>query len=144
VMFFLRALQQQMKRLAKKVERERIVLAALPVLSVRIIEHANDLELIGKYRKEGPCHNVLANLRTLRNERLAHRQTAPSPATAPGASATDEEIEEFYQDNSKLVQILLSLVKAMAYDPQDTAGVYGFYAKSFWERFQPNPRKTSG
>ncbi len=42
VAFFLRALQQQMKRLAKKVEREKIVLAALPELSVRIIEHARE------------------------------------------------------------------------------------------------------
>jgi Fic family protein len=42
VLFFLRAVQQQMKRLAKKVERERIVLAALPKLSVRIIEHARE------------------------------------------------------------------------------------------------------
>ena len=40
VMFFLRALQQQMKHLAKKIEREKIVLAALPQLSVRIIEPA--------------------------------------------------------------------------------------------------------
>lgn len=39
-MFFLRALQQQMKRLAQKVDREKIVLAALPELSVDIIEHA--------------------------------------------------------------------------------------------------------
>lgn len=42
VMFFLRALQQQMKRLARKVEREKIVLAALPDLSVQIIEHARE------------------------------------------------------------------------------------------------------
>src|SRR5580698_3663290 len=42
VMFFLRALQQQVKRLAKKVEREKIVLAVLPQLSVRIIEHARE------------------------------------------------------------------------------------------------------
>jgi Fic family protein len=42
VLFFLRALQQQMKRLAKKVEREKIVLAALPKLSLRIIEHARE------------------------------------------------------------------------------------------------------
>jgi Fic family protein len=42
VLFFLRALQQQMKRLAKKVEREKIVLAALPELSMRIIEHARE------------------------------------------------------------------------------------------------------
>ena len=42
LVFFLRALQQQMKRLARKVERERIILAALPELSLRIIEHARE------------------------------------------------------------------------------------------------------
>src|ERR1700689_5096548 len=42
LLFFLRALQQQMKRLAKKVEREKIVLAMLPELSLRIIEHARE------------------------------------------------------------------------------------------------------
>jgi Fic family protein len=42
VLFFLRALQQQMKRLAKKIEREKIVLAALPELSVRIVEFARE------------------------------------------------------------------------------------------------------
>jgi DeoR/GlpR family transcriptional regulator of sugar metabolism len=31
-----------MKRLAKKIEREKIVLAALPELSVRIIEHVRE------------------------------------------------------------------------------------------------------
>jgi Fic family protein len=42
VLFFLRALQQQMKRLAKKVERERIVLSAMPELSVQIVEYARE------------------------------------------------------------------------------------------------------
>jgi Fic family protein len=42
VLFFLRALQQQMHRLAKKVERERIVLSVMPELSVRIVEHARE------------------------------------------------------------------------------------------------------
>ena len=40
ILFFLRALQQQMKRLAKKVERERLVLSAMPELSVQILEYA--------------------------------------------------------------------------------------------------------
>ncbi len=40
IIFFLRALQQQMKRLAKKIEREKIVLAALPEVSVQILEQA--------------------------------------------------------------------------------------------------------
>ncbi|WP_263351695.1 Fic family protein [Acidicapsa acidisoli] len=42
LLFFLRALQQQMNHLAKKVEREKIVLAALPELSMRIIEFARE------------------------------------------------------------------------------------------------------
>jgi Fic family protein len=42
VLFFLRALQQQMKRLAKKVERERIVLSAMPKLSLTILEYARE------------------------------------------------------------------------------------------------------
>lgn len=96
--------------------------------------------LIAKYMERGPCNNVLETLRTLRHERLAHRQI--SPATAPGATATDEEIEEFYQDNSKLIHILLSLVNAVAYNPEDAAGVFGFYAKSFWARFQPDETGT--
>jgi Fic family protein len=42
LLFFLRALQQQMQRLAKKIERERIVMARLPELSVRILDHARE------------------------------------------------------------------------------------------------------
>lgn len=42
VVFFLRALQKQMKHLAKKVEREKIVLSALPELSVQILDQARE------------------------------------------------------------------------------------------------------
>ena len=42
VMFFLEALQKQMHRLAKKVEREKIVLSTLPELSVQILEFARE------------------------------------------------------------------------------------------------------
>jgi predicted HTH transcriptional regulator len=42
LVYFLRALQQQMKRLARKVERERIVLATMPELSVQILEYARE------------------------------------------------------------------------------------------------------
>ena len=40
LLFFLRALQQQKRRLAAKVEREKIVIAALPELAVQIVDHA--------------------------------------------------------------------------------------------------------
>ena len=40
LLFFLRALQQQKRRLATKVELEKTIMAALPELSVQIIDHA--------------------------------------------------------------------------------------------------------
>lgn len=42
LMFFMRALHRQKQRLAIKVEREKIVLAALPELSVKILDYARD------------------------------------------------------------------------------------------------------
>ena len=40
--FFLRAMQQQMRRLASKVEREKLLLAAMPDLALRIVDQARD------------------------------------------------------------------------------------------------------
>lgn len=42
LVFFLRSLAEQVRRLEKKVERERIVLASLPELSLQIIEFARE------------------------------------------------------------------------------------------------------
>ena len=41
-MFFLRSQAEQVRRLEKKVEREKIVLAALPELSLKIVEFARE------------------------------------------------------------------------------------------------------
>lgn len=41
-MFFLRSLAEQVRRLEKKVERERGVLSALPELSLQIVEFARE------------------------------------------------------------------------------------------------------
>lgn len=40
LLFFMRVMSQQKDRLAKKVEREKLVLAALPDLAVQIVDHA--------------------------------------------------------------------------------------------------------
>ena len=40
LLFFLRALQQQKQRLAKKIEREKLLAATLPEHSMRILDHA--------------------------------------------------------------------------------------------------------
>ena len=42
MVFFLRSLAEQVRRLEKKVEREKIVLAALPELSLQIVEFARE------------------------------------------------------------------------------------------------------
>jgi len=42
LLFFLHALQQQMKALGQKVERERIFLSAMPELSLQIVEYARE------------------------------------------------------------------------------------------------------
>lgn len=42
LLFFLRAMAKQVRHLNKKVERERLVLASLPELSLRIVEFARD------------------------------------------------------------------------------------------------------
>ncbi len=42
ILFFLRALQQQMRRLAGKMEREKIVLSALPELAAQILDQARE------------------------------------------------------------------------------------------------------
>jgi hypothetical protein len=86
--------------------------------------------LVEKYSETGSHYATLPKLRRLRNQRLAHRPA--KVAAAAGLDPTDEEIESFYQDNSKLVGLLLSLVAGVAYDPNDTAEVARFYAKFFW------------
>ncbi|CAG4921051.1 Fic family protein [Paraburkholderia gardini] len=42
LMFYLRSLAEQVRRLEKKIEREKIVLAVLPVLSLQIVEFARE------------------------------------------------------------------------------------------------------
>lgn len=42
LLFFLRALQQQKARLAKKIEREKLVLSDLPELSVQVLDQARE------------------------------------------------------------------------------------------------------
>jgi hypothetical protein len=87
------------------------------------------IALASKYSEGGSSSDILKRLRRIRDKSLAHREAM---ATAPGATATEEEIESFYQDNLQLVRLLLSLVEALAYNPDDSAGVFRHYAMHFW------------
>jgi hypothetical protein len=120
----------------------------LPASEIEIRRHLKQtakqaIDLIDKYSNDGSTRQ---KMQTLRNERLAHREIA----AVTGSSATDEEVESFYQDMSKLIGLLLSLVMAEAYDPEDTAQVYRFHVKLFWaavrgERTEGHPNfRTTG
>jgi AbiU2 len=98
--------------------------------------------LIDQYCKKGARFDVLKKLRSLRHQRLAHREV--EPVAVGGADLTDEEIESFYQDNSKIIRSCLSVAAGVGYDPDQTGEVYRHYAGFFWaavcgERNQEHP-----
>jgi hypothetical protein len=88
------------------------------------------IALIEKYSNGNPGYRVRHELQRMRNERLAHR--AMRPDTTAGPTASDDEIEAFYCDNSIIVRLLLSVVNAIAHDPATTGEVFHTYATHFW------------
>lgn len=62
LLFFLRSLAEQVRRLEKKVEREKIVLAALPELSLQIVEFAREhgrVTMMDAIKLTGASRNTL-------------------------------------------------------------------------------------
>ena len=62
LLFFLRSLAEQVKRLSRKLERERVVLAALPELSLQIVEFAREhgrVTMADASRLTGSSRNTL-------------------------------------------------------------------------------------
>lgn len=62
LLFFLRSLAEQVRRLEKKIERERIVLAALPDLSLQIVEFAREhgrITMMDAIKLTGASRNTL-------------------------------------------------------------------------------------
>jgi Fic family protein len=72
--YFLRALQSQMRRLREKVERERLLLAELPELAVRILDHARQhgrITIADAVTLTGASRNTLkVHFRSLREQGL--------------------------------------------------------------------------
>ena len=62
LVFFLRSLAEQVRRLEKKVEREKIVLAALPALSLQIVEFTREhgrVTMMDAIKLTGASRNTL-------------------------------------------------------------------------------------
>ena len=86
------------------------------------------ISLTRKYMTGGSHYAAREKLIALRHQKLAHRQIAATAESEPD----ENEIEEFYGDSAKLVQLLTTLVNATAFDPEDFAGVYRHHATFFW------------
>lgn len=89
--------------------------------------------LIRRYEKGGSSHSTLSRLRKLRNQHLAHHQIAAKPIGVVEEEEIEKDTEDLYADSAKLISLLEHVVERTAYDPKETAGVYEFYAKFFWE-----------
>jgi Fic family protein len=80
MLFFLRSLAEQMKRLTRKLEREQLVLAVLPELSLRIVEFAREhgrITMADAIRLTGSNRNTLKqHLRSLVERGLLDRHGA--------------------------------------------------------------------
>jgi hypothetical protein len=88
------------------------------------------LRLANRYMEGGSHNAAFKKLERLRDERLAHRQLAPTAVTA--GTDLEREIDEFYRDTGKIIGKLSVLVNAMGYDPEQSAEVYRHYARFFW------------
>ena len=87
LLFFLRALAEQVRRLKRKVEREKLVLAALPELSLQIVEFAREhgrITMADAVRLTGGNHNTLTF--SHKAKPAAMKATAPRPPVPAGSS----------------------------------------------------------
>lgn len=98
----------------------------------RRAEIGEAVSLIRKY-VDGDGRATLEKLRHLRNKRLAHRDIDAGTAATPRRNiATDQEVENFYQDMAKLIRLLKSAVERAGYDPDETAQIHAKNAALFW------------
>lgn len=88
------------------------------------------VSIISSYAEGEPKHATLKYLRTLRNERLAHRQVVAAKASV---NPVDIKIEDFYQDMLILLHKLLLAVENTHYEPGETAKIKQRHAELFWK-----------
>lgn len=80
----------------------------------------------------GDKKEVLDHLRHLRNKHIAHRDLNPPPSKADPASQDDEAVEQFYQDMSRCIHLLVGIVNNCDYRPDETAELRRTYASLLW------------
>lgn len=100
-------------------------------------------DLINQYSKGGTKNQIIIDITKLRHEVLAHRSMGSNRLTGP--NSTDEEIELFYNDNAKIIQIVMSVALRTAHDPLESCSIFKHYASFFWggvrgERVEGHPQ----
>ncbi|MFG1374676.1 hypothetical protein V5F32_21070, partial [Xanthobacter oligotrophicus] len=100
-------------------------------------------DMINQYSKGGAKNHIIIDIKKLRHEVLAHRNMGSNRLTGP--NSTDEEIDLFYNDNAKIIQIIMSVALATAFNPLESCGVFKHYASFFWagvrgERVEGHPQ----
>ncbi|HDR9275780.1 hypothetical protein VI03_10130 [Burkholderia vietnamiensis] len=89
--------------------------------------------LVRKHTHSNDPSPLLDRLRTIRHERLAHRQ-AEQPTDPAGLLATDEEVEDLYQDSRRIINYMaLLLLGRSFYLALDSGRPYRESARYFWE-----------
>ena len=88
------------------------------------------LGILDSYLPKGRHRTVHDGLHRLRNTRFAHRQVVADAYS--DITPTTDQVEEFYKDMSALMRQLMSLVLAVAHDPEEFALVHRRYAAEFW------------
>jgi hypothetical protein len=63
-------------------------------------------------------------------------------------TSPEKHSEDLYVDSARLISLLEQVVERTAYNPKETAGIYAFYAKFFWEavtdeRNEGHPRRRT-
>ncbi len=95
---------------------------------------------IAEYDRGGGKHPTLHYLRTLRNERLAHRQVEVSEPS--NTLHQDEDIEKFYQDMQKLIVLLIQISDYNTYAIEQLGDAHRQNAILFWSSVRGE--KTKG
>jgi len=99
--------------------KEELDVAAVTVISI-----------LEKWSRGGSQNAARERFKALRNQFLAHRQVELSVSDGDGLS--DQEVEEYFSDTSKLIELLLNLCLAVSYNPADTGDTYRRAAELFW------------
>ncbi len=99
------------------------------------------LNLIHSYMENGEKHKIYENLKIYRNKRLAHRQLDDENVDET-ERISGHEIDAFYQDTLRIVEILMSLVNGTSIQLGDIVRMHSQYAKLFW--MTPMGERTEG